>query len=195
MASAGCSGNYRGGGSGHCVGIVCTLRTVEARCLGKLCCGNMSTRCRWIPVSRHKGRECPGLLPEQDETVVLVQARVTNISKDPLTIFDLVADVKMPGQSTGDQSSAALPEDIDRFMQRFPHLTVHEHGSVDAPHGHSAGRFGGRPDGLCLSLDEGAMDATQERAGNHQLPTWTDPWRCRCSRSKFGPPRNVAGPP
>ncbi len=69
-----------------------------------------------------QGPGMPGTLPEQDETVVLVQARVTNISKDPLTIFDLVSDVKMPGEPTGDQSSAALPEDIDRFMQRFPQL-------------------------------------------------------------------------
>ena len=65
----------------------------------------------------------PGALPEQDETVLLVQARVTNISQNPLTLFDLVSDVKMPGQSSGDQSSAALPGDIDRFMQRFPQLT------------------------------------------------------------------------
>lgn len=71
-----------------------------------------------------QGPGMPGTLPERDETVVLVQARVTNISKDPLTLFDLVADVKMPGQSTGDQSSAALPGDIDRFMQRFPQLTA-----------------------------------------------------------------------
>ncbi len=71
-----------------------------------------------------QGPGMPGTLPEQDETVVLVQARVTNISKDPLTIFDLVSDVKMPGQATGDQSSAALPGDIDRFMQRFPQLTA-----------------------------------------------------------------------
>ncbi|MGB8477480.1 MAG: hypothetical protein WCE63_01390 [Acidobacteriaceae bacterium] len=71
-----------------------------------------------------QGPGMPGTLPEQDETVVLVQARVTNISKDPLTIFDLVSDVKMPKQATGDQSSAALPGDIDRFMQRFPQLTA-----------------------------------------------------------------------
>jgi hypothetical protein len=70
-----------------------------------------------------QGPGMPGALPEQDETVVLVQARVTNISKDPLTLFDLVSDVKMPGESSGDESSAALPEDIDRFMQRFPQLT------------------------------------------------------------------------
>jgi hypothetical protein len=69
-----------------------------------------------------QGPGMPGALPEQDETVLLVQARVTNISKDPIEIFDLVADVKMPGQATGDQSSAALAGDIDRFMQRFPQL-------------------------------------------------------------------------
>jgi hypothetical protein len=69
-----------------------------------------------------QGPGMPGATPEKDETVVLVQARVNNISKDPLTLFDLVSDVKMPGQSAGDQSSAALPEDIDRFMQRFPQL-------------------------------------------------------------------------
>ncbi|HTU52154.1 MAG TPA: hypothetical protein VMF56_16305 [Acidobacteriaceae bacterium] len=71
-----------------------------------------------------QGPGMPGALPEQDETVVLVQARVNNISKYPLTLFDLVSDVKMPGQSSGDESSAALPEDIDRFMQRFPQLTA-----------------------------------------------------------------------
>lgn len=70
-----------------------------------------------------QGPGMPGTVPEQDETVVLVQARVTNISKQPLTIFDLVADVKLPGQATGNESSAALPEDIDRFMQRFPQFT------------------------------------------------------------------------
>jgi hypothetical protein len=69
-----------------------------------------------------QGPGMPGTLPEQDETVVMVQARITNISTEPLTIFDVVSDVKMPGQATGDQSSAALPGDIDRFMQRFPEL-------------------------------------------------------------------------
>jgi hypothetical protein len=71
-----------------------------------------------------QGPGMPGTLPEQDETVVMVQARVTNISRQPLTLFDLVADVKLPDQTTGNQSSAALPEDIDRFMQRFPQLTA-----------------------------------------------------------------------
>ncbi|MHB2007823.1 MAG: hypothetical protein ACYCOX_07225 [Acidobacteriaceae bacterium] len=63
-----------------------------------------------------------GTLPEQNETVVLVQARVTNISEQPLTIFDLVSDVKLDGEAFGSQSSAALPADVDRFMQRFPEL-------------------------------------------------------------------------
>jgi hypothetical protein len=71
-----------------------------------------------------QGPGMPGTLPEQDESVVMVQAQVTNISKDPLTIFDLISDVKMPGQTSGDQSSAAVPGDIDRFMQRFPQLTA-----------------------------------------------------------------------
>jgi hypothetical protein len=66
------------------------------------------------------GPGLPGLVPEQDETVLLVQARVTNISKQPITIFDLVSDVKLKGEAS--QSLAALPEDIDRFMQRFPEL-------------------------------------------------------------------------
>ncbi|MGH9617477.1 MAG: hypothetical protein ACRD28_12115 [Acidobacteriaceae bacterium] len=69
-----------------------------------------------------EGPGMPGSTPEQDETILLVQARVTNITKQPLTIFDLVAEVTLPGQSTGDRSSAALPEDIDRVMQRFPEL-------------------------------------------------------------------------
>lgn len=61
-------------------------------------------------------------VPEQDETILLVQARVTNISQQPLTIFDLNANVKQSGE--GNRSSAALPEDIDRLMQRFPELST-----------------------------------------------------------------------
>lgn len=59
---------------------------------------------------------------EQDETIVLVQARVTNISQKPLTLFDMVANVKLAGNNN--QSSAALPEDIDRLFQRFPDLAA-----------------------------------------------------------------------
>ena len=66
------------------------------------------------------GPGLPGLVPEQDEMVLLVQARVTNISKQPITIFDLMSDVKLKGEAN--QSLAALPGDIDRFMQRFPEL-------------------------------------------------------------------------
>lgn len=69
-----------------------------------------------------QGPGMPGTLPQQVETVVLVQARVTNISKQPLTVFDLVSDVKLGPEAFGSQSSAALPADIDRFMQRFPQL-------------------------------------------------------------------------
>jgi len=63
-----------------------------------------------------------GATPEQDETILLVQARVTNISQKPLTIFDMVADVRMGGSDS--QSTAALPEDIDRMFQRFPDLAA-----------------------------------------------------------------------
>ncbi|MHB1936672.1 MAG: hypothetical protein ACYCOR_08810 [Acidobacteriaceae bacterium] len=69
-----------------------------------------------------QGPGMPGTLPQQVETVVLVQARVTNIGKQPLTIFDLVSDVKLGDEAFGSESSAALPADIDRFMQRFPQL-------------------------------------------------------------------------
>ncbi len=61
-----------------------------------------------------------GTVPEQDETIVLVQLRLTNIGPNPLTLFDMVADVKLAG--TSNQSAAALPEDIDRLFQRFPDL-------------------------------------------------------------------------
>ena len=61
-----------------------------------------------------------GTVQEQDETIVLVDARITNIGPNPLTIFDMVADMKLNGDSN--QSSAALPEDIDRLFQRFPNL-------------------------------------------------------------------------
>jgi len=60
--------------------------------------------------------------PEQNETIVLVQARVTNISKGPLTIFDMISDIKLDGNNN--QSTAALPEDIDRLFQRFPDLAA-----------------------------------------------------------------------
>ena len=56
----------------------------------------------------------------QNEMIVLVQARVTNISKSPLTIFDMESDFKLEGANN--QSSAALPEDVDRLFQRFPDL-------------------------------------------------------------------------
>jgi len=62
----------------------------------------------------------PGALDQQNETIVLVQARITNIGKKPLSIFDMVEDVKLEG--TNNQSFAALPEDIDRLFQRFPDL-------------------------------------------------------------------------
>ena len=56
----------------------------------------------------------------QNEMIVLVQARVTNISQKPLTVFDMVANIKLDGNNN--QSTAALPEDIDRLFQRFPDL-------------------------------------------------------------------------
>lgn len=61
-----------------------------------------------------------GAVAEQDETVLLVQARVTNISQKPLTLFDMVSNVTLDGAVN--QSSAALPADIDRLFQRFPDL-------------------------------------------------------------------------
>src|SRR6185437_11104125 len=61
-----------------------------------------------------------GALDQQDETIVLVQAKITNIGKKPLNIFDMVQDVKLDGATN--QSFAALPEDIDRLFQRFPDL-------------------------------------------------------------------------
>lgn len=63
-----------------------------------------------------------GAVEEQDETVLLVQARVTNVSNHPLTLFDMTASVDSP-QGTR-QSSDALPEDIDRLFQRFPDLAA-----------------------------------------------------------------------
>lgn len=61
-----------------------------------------------------------GTTPEQDETIVMVNARITNIGPRPLTIFDMTANIKLDGNSN--QSAAALPEDIDRLFQRFPNL-------------------------------------------------------------------------
>jgi hypothetical protein len=62
-----------------------------------------------------------GTSAEQDEMILLVQLRVKNISPNPLTIFDMVADAKLAG--TSNRSSDALPEDIDRLFQRFPDLS------------------------------------------------------------------------
>lgn len=63
-----------------------------------------------------------GAVAEQDETILLVQARVTNISQKPLTIFDMMADVRWNGADN--ESTAALPGDIDRMFQRFPDLAA-----------------------------------------------------------------------
>ncbi len=63
-----------------------------------------------------------GAVAEQDETILLVQARVTNISQKPLTVFDIVSNVRL--DEADNQSPAALPEDIDRLFQRFPDLAA-----------------------------------------------------------------------
>jgi hypothetical protein len=60
--------------------------------------------------------------PRQDEVLLLVDAKVTNISHRPITLFDMVANVKVDGQDN--QSVAALPEDIDRAFQAFPDLSA-----------------------------------------------------------------------
>ncbi len=78
-----------------------------------------------VQVDAPDSQQDPGMAAtpsEQNETVVLVQARITNISRRPLTIFDMVSDIKLDGNSN--QSSAALPEDIDRLFQRFPDLAA-----------------------------------------------------------------------
>jgi hypothetical protein len=111
-----------------------------------------------------QGPGMPGKLPEQDETVLLVQARVTNISKDPLTIFDLVSDVKLPGQASGDQSSAALPGDIDRFMERFPQLTSMKMAPLAR---HTVIPAGGSAEGLMVFAYPWNKDQwTQHKNGN-----------------------------
>jgi hypothetical protein len=61
-----------------------------------------------------------GTLAEQDEMILLVQLRLTNVGTKPQTVFDIVANVKLDGANN--QSYAALPEDIDRLFQRFPDL-------------------------------------------------------------------------
>ncbi len=63
-----------------------------------------------------------GATPEQDEMILLVEARITNISRGPLTIFDINSDIKLQGANN--ESTAALPEDIDRLFQRFPDLAT-----------------------------------------------------------------------
>jgi hypothetical protein len=61
-----------------------------------------------------------GTIPEQDETILLVQARVTNMTRRPLTIFDIYSTVQLDGSAH--QSGAASPDDIDRLFQAFPNL-------------------------------------------------------------------------
>ncbi len=61
-----------------------------------------------------------GQTAEQDETILLVQARVTNVSQKPLTVFDIVSNVTLNGSTS--QSIAASPTDIDQMFQRFPNL-------------------------------------------------------------------------
>ena len=68
------------------------------------------------------GPGLPGTGVPQDETILLVDARVKNIGPKPLTIFDLVADIKLNGNSN--RSLAALPQDIDGLFQRFPNLAA-----------------------------------------------------------------------
>jgi len=63
-----------------------------------------------------------GTVPQQNETIVLVDARITNIGPKPLTIFDMTADMKLNGNSN--RSFAALPEDVDRVFERFPNLAA-----------------------------------------------------------------------
>ena len=63
-----------------------------------------------------------GTPAQQNETIVLVNARITNIGSKPLTIFDMVSDIKLDGNSN--RSFAALPEDIDRLLERFPNLAA-----------------------------------------------------------------------
>lgn len=62
----------------------------------------------------------PGTVPQQNEIVLLVQASIKNVTHQPITIFDINANVQLDGASN--QSAAALPEDVDRLFQRFPDL-------------------------------------------------------------------------
>jgi hypothetical protein len=61
-----------------------------------------------------------GAVDQPQETIVLVQARITNVSRKPVSVFDIVQDIKLNG--TVNQSFAANPEEIDRLFQRFPDL-------------------------------------------------------------------------
>jgi len=63
-----------------------------------------------------------GTVPQQNETILLVEGRITNIGPKPLTIFDMTADIKLHGNNN--RSFAALPEDIDRVFERFPNLAA-----------------------------------------------------------------------
>lgn len=78
-----------------------------------------------VQVNQEETQADPGMggVPQaQNETIVLVVARVTNIGPKPLTIFDMVSEVKLDDATN--QSIDALPEDMDRLFQRFPDLAA-----------------------------------------------------------------------
>ena len=66
------------------------------------------------------GPGMPGAPLDQDQVIVLGQVQVKNISKAPLDIFDLSAQLTLPQEQQS--SSGASPTDIDRLFQGFPDL-------------------------------------------------------------------------
>lgn len=66
------------------------------------------------------GPGMPGAPLDQDQVIVLGQVQVKNISKAPLDIFDLSAQLTLPQEQQS--SLGASPTDIDRLFQGFPDL-------------------------------------------------------------------------
>ncbi len=66
------------------------------------------------------GPGMPGATPDQNQVIVLAQIQVKNISKEPLDIFDLTAQLTLPQEQRS--SLDANPENIQRLFDNVPSL-------------------------------------------------------------------------
>lgn len=66
------------------------------------------------------GPGMPGATPDQDQVIVLAQIHIKNISKEPLDIFDMTAQLTLPQEQRS--SLDASPENIQRLFDNVPSL-------------------------------------------------------------------------